>query len=66
MASPTIAPLHAAYLAQLAGALFGLLREANQDDEPNDMPDGISVSYDGSSIEVEYTRGGIPVAGESL
>lgn len=66
MASPAIAPLHAARLALLEGALLALLRAAADDEEPNDVPDGISVSYDGGHIEIEYTRGGLPVAGEGL
>lgn len=66
MASPTVSPLHAARLAMLEGALLALLREAAEDEDPNDMPDGISASFDGTSVEIEYTRGGIPVAGEGL
>ncbi len=60
--------LHAARLAQLEGALLGLLR--GDVDDPNDAPDGLTVRIFGDSgiqvIELEYTRGGIPVAGESL
>lgn len=67
MASPAIAPLHAARLAQLEGALLALLRAAGEDDtDPNDMPDGLTVRLEGGCIDLEYTRGGIPVAGESL
>lgn len=61
--------LHAARLANLEGALCALLREAGIED-PNDAPDGLTVrAYvdEGQSvIELEWTRGGIPVAGESL
>ncbi len=63
-------PMHAARLANLEGAVCALLREAMNTEDPNDAPDGITVrayADDGQSvIEVEYTRGGIPVAGESL
>ena len=56
--------LHAARLAQLEGALCALLREGAIDDDPNTVPDGLTVRFDGQSIELEYTRGGIAVAGE--
>jgi hypothetical protein len=59
-------PMHCARLAQLEGALCALLRDAASDHEPNDMPDGISVRLDNDGIDIEYTRGGLPVAGEGL
>lgn len=62
--------LHAVRLAYLEGALCALLREASMTDDPNDAPDGVVVrafvDAGQSCIEIEYTRGGIPVAGESL
>lgn len=61
-----IDPMHAARLAQLEGALLGLLREAGQGEDPNDMPDGISVTLDASGLDVEYRRGPVPVGGEGL
>lgn len=58
--------LHAARLAQLEGALCALLREAAADQHPNQQPDGVSVRMDVDGVEIEYTRGGLPVAGEGL
>ena len=62
--------MHAARLANIENAICALLREAATTEDPNDAPDGITVrayADDGQSIiEIEYTRGGIPVAGESL
>lgn len=58
--------MHAARLAQAEGALLSLLRAAGDGEEPNDMPDGIVVTLDGDGIDIEYTRGGIPVGGEGL
>ena len=58
--------LHAARLAHLEGALCALLREAAADHDPNHQPDGISARMDVDGIEIEYTRGGLPVAGEGL
>jgi len=68
MASPAlnVSPLHAARLALLHAALSSLLLAAADDEEPNDIPDGVAVTFDGTSVDIEYTRGGIPVAGESL
>jgi hypothetical protein len=61
-------PLHAARLAQLEGALCALLREAREPTEfhPNDVPDGITARLHGDVLDIEYTRGGMPVAGEVL
>jgi hypothetical protein len=61
-----IEPMHAARLANLEGALCALLREAASDHEPNDTPDGITVRLDRDGIDIEYTRGDLPVAGEGL
>jgi hypothetical protein len=62
--------LHMARLANLEGAICALLREATQAEDPNDTPDGLNVRVyvdaGQSVIDLEYTRGGIPVAGESL
>jgi hypothetical protein len=59
-------PMHMARLANLEGALCALLRSAAQDHEANEAPDGLSVTIDADGIEIEYTRGGISVAGEGL
>jgi hypothetical protein len=59
-------PMHLARLAQLEGALCALLREAAADHEPNEQPDGIAVTLDADGVDIEYTRGGLPVAGEGL
>ncbi len=59
-------PMHLARLAALEGALLSLLREASTDHEPNDIPDGITVRMDRDGIDIEYTRGGLPVGGEGL
>lgn len=59
-------PLHLARLANLEGALCALLREAAADHAPNYQPDGISARMDVDGLEIEYTRGGLPVAGEGL
>ena len=59
-------PMHAARLAQLEGALCALLREAATDFDVNDAPDGIAVTMQHDSLDVEYTRGGIPVGGEGV
>jgi len=61
-----IDPMHAARLANVEGALCALLREAASDHEANDAPDAVSVRLDQDGIEIEYTRGGIPVGGEGL
>jgi len=61
-----IEPMHAARLALLEGALLSLLREASDSDEPNDLPDGVTVTLDGHGLSIDYTRGGMPVAGEGL
>lgn len=58
--------LQAARLAQLEGALCALLRSAAHDFDVNDMPDGIVVHFNGDSIDIEYTRGGLPVGGEGV
>ncbi len=62
----SVDPLHAARLALLEGALLALLREASGDHEPNDIPDGLTVRLDGDGLDIEYTRGGLPVGGEGL
>lgn len=61
-----IDPMHAARLAQLEGALCALLREAASGHEPNTSPDGIAVTLDTDGLDIEYTRGGLPVGGEGL
>lgn len=61
-----IDPMHAARLANVEGAMCALLREAAADHEPNDVPDGVSVTLDAHGIDITYTRGGLPVAGEGL
>jgi hypothetical protein len=60
--------MHAARLAVLEGAVVALLREARQQDGG---PDGLTVvaltEVDGFvSIDIEYTRDGVQIAGESL
>lgn len=59
-------PMHLARLANLEGALCALLREAANDQEPNEQPDGIAVRLDQDGLDIEYTRAGLPVAGEGL
>jgi hypothetical protein len=61
-----IDPMHAARLAQLEGALCALLRAAGADHEPNDVPDAIAVRLDSEGVDIEYQRGGLPVAGEAI
>lgn len=63
--------LHAARLANLEGALLGLLRGEGPPFDIDDMPDGIVVTVmsdpmTGPTIDIEYTRNGLPIAGESL
>lgn len=58
--------LHAARLAHLEGAMCALLREAAADYEPNHQPDGLTARLDSDGIDIEYTRGGLPVAGEGI
>jgi hypothetical protein len=62
--------MHAARLANIEAAVCGLLRAARQAD-PNDTPDGLTVRVytdegGDQQIDVEYTRGGRPVWGESV
>jgi len=61
--------MHAARLAALEAALCALLR-AHQDDSRADsrslVADGISASLDAESLSIEYTMGGMPVAGEGV
>lgn len=61
-----IDPMHAARLAQMEGAVCALLREASADHDVNDIPDGIVIRLDRDGLDIEYTRGGIPVGGEGL
>lgn len=58
--------MHLARLALLEGALLALLREAGADHEPNEIPDGLTVRMDRDGLDIEYTRGGLPVGGEGL
>lgn len=57
--------LQAARLAQLEGAILGLLRDAVGDDL-----DGVQITAEADAgqvvIDVTYTHKGMPVAGESL
>lgn len=59
------AAMHAARLAAAHDALLALLVEQQGDGEPCD---GITVVFgrddEGTSLDVAYTRGGMPVAGE--
>lgn len=61
-----IDPMHAARLANLEGAMCALLREAASDHDVNSVPDGIAVTLDADGLDIEYTRGGLPVGGEGL
>lgn len=58
--------MHAARLATLHDALFGLLVEQLASDLP--MVDGVAVQfrYEGgeTSLDIQYMSGGMPVAGE--
>lgn len=61
--------LQIARLAQLEGALLGLLRGEGEDS--SDTPDGLIVHVEtdplqGVVIDLTYTKHGVPVAGESL
>jgi len=60
--------MHAARLATLHDALFGLLVEQLASDLP--MVDGVSVQfrYEGGEtyIDVQYLRGGMPMGGEGV
>lgn len=58
--------MHAARLAQLEGAACALLREFSGGVDPDELPDGIVVRLGPDSLDIEYTRGGRPVAGEGL
>lgn len=64
-----VEPIHAAYLASLQGALVCLLNELNSDHQSL-VADGLTVhlELDGGvySVDIEYTKQGIPVAGEGL
>ncbi|HWI05603.1 MAG TPA: hypothetical protein VNT52_17485 [Acidimicrobiales bacterium] len=62
----SVDPMHAARLAQLEGAVCSLLREAANDHDANDAPDGLIVRLDQDGIDIEYTRGGMPVGGEGI
>jgi hypothetical protein len=57
--------MHAARLAAAHDALLALLCEQQGDGAPSD---GITVVLgrddDGTSLDVTYTRGGMPVSGE--
>lgn len=57
--------MQAARLAQLEGAVLGLLRDAE-----DDGLDGLTVQVSADAgqvvIDLTYTANGIPVAGESL
>ncbi len=59
--------LHIVRLGLLKDHLRSVLCEAASGEHPNDMPDGISATLDSDgSMDIEYTRGGIPVAGEGM
>jgi len=57
--------MQAARLAQLEGAILGLLRDAEEDGL-----DGLSITAEADAgqvvIDLTYTAKGIPTAGESL
>ena len=60
--------MHAARLATLHDALFGLLVEQLGVDQP--LVDGINVQlrYDGGepTLDIQYVRGGMPMGGEGV
>ncbi len=60
--------MHAARLATLHDALFGLLVEQLASDLP--MVDGVAVQFrheaGETSLDIQYMRGGMPVAGEGV
>lgn len=58
--------LHVVRLAQMEAAAHALLREACADHGPNDTPDGVTIRLEADGIDIEYTRGGTPVAGEGI
>lgn len=65
------AALHAARLANLEGALLGLLRGTSDELDLDMLPTSIVVTVTndpehGPQIDLEYFRGGLPIAGESL
>jgi hypothetical protein len=57
--------MQAARLAQLEGAILGLLRDAEEDGL-----DGLTIEVSADAgqvaIDLQYTANGVPVAGESL
>ncbi len=59
-------PMHLARLAQLEGALCALLRDAANDHDVNDCPDGVTATLNADGLDIEYTRGGLTVAGEGV
>lgn len=58
--------MHLALLANLKGAMCALLRDAAIDGEPNDAPDGLTVVLGEDGLDLTYTRGHVPVAGEGV
>ncbi len=58
--------LHAARLAAVESALTALLREAAAEHDANSKPDALCVRLDADGIDIEYLRGGFPVAGEGF
>jgi len=63
--------MHAARLAQIEGAILGLLRDASEEEDGFQKPDGLIISavieQDHTvSIDLQWMVGAIPVAGESL
>lgn len=57
--------MQAARLAQLEGAILGLLRDAEEDGL-----DGLTIEVSADAgqvaIDLQYTANGVPVSGESL
>jgi len=58
-------PMHIARLANLEGALLGLLRAAAPEHDPNHQPDEIIARLSHHGLDIELRRGGIPVEGYS-
>lgn len=62
--------MHAARLAQIQGAILGLLRDANEDDDGFQKPDGLTITATADEgqvvIDLTYTSKGVPMAGQAL
>lgn len=63
--------MHAARLAQIQGAVLGLLRDASEEEDGFQKPDGLTITATVDAdhtvfIDLQWMVGTVPVAGESL